>query len=189
MNAKIKLKICTVVSAMLVVVLYILFHETGHLLVMLSAGETIDDFSILGAHVSGHGGKYTFVSNLWLNVNGAVLPVIISLVYLLFYKKERQNTFYRMFSFFAGFMPIFTLFAWVFIPLAYINGTAPPNDDCTKFLVSFSQIANPLFVSAAALVIIVLGGILFIKKGVLRNYICEIQESKKEVTMNSDLDE
>lgn len=180
MNQKIKLSLCVVVSAMLVVVLYILFHETGHLIVMLSAGEVIDDFSILGAHVSGHGGEYTFVSRMWLNANGAVLPVIISFVYLWFYKEDRQNTFYRMFSFFAGFMPIFTLFAWVFIPLAYINGTAPQNDDCTKFLVSFSQIANPLFVSAAALVIIVLGSILFVKKGVLRNYICELQELKKK---------
>ncbi|MBQ6211981.1 MAG: hypothetical protein IJJ57_03700, partial [Ruminococcus sp.] len=61
------------------------------------------------------------------------------------------------------------------------------NDDCTKFLMSFSQIANPLFVSAAALVIVVLGSILFIKKGVLRNYIYELQALKKEVTVNSDL--
>lgn len=180
MNKKTRLLLCVVVSAMFVGVLYILFHETGHLLVMLSAGDIIDDFSILGARVSGHGGEYTFVSNLWLNVNGAVLPLIISLVYLLFYKKEWQNTFYRMFSFFAGFIPIFFLFAWVFIPLAYINGTAPSNDDCTKFLMSFSQIANPLSVSAVALVIIVLGSILFIKKGVLRNYICELQELKKK---------
>ena len=187
MNTKNKLILCSVVSAILVVVLYILFHETGHLIVMLSAGEVIDDFSILSAHVSGHGGEYTFVSDLWLNVNGAVLPLIVSLVYLLFYKKDRNNTFYRMFSFFTGLVPISSLLAWVIIPFVYLNGTAPPNDDCTKFLMSFSQIANPLFVSAAALVIVVLGSILFIKKGVLRNYIYELQALKKEVTVNSDL--
>ena len=187
MNKKTKLTLCTVVSAILVVVLYILFHETGHLIVMLSAGEVIDDFSILGAHVSGHGGEYTFVSSLWLNVNGAILPLIVSLVYLLFYKKDRNNTFYRMFSFFTGLVPISSLLAWVIIPFVYLNGTAPPSDDCTKFLMSFSQIANPLFVSAAALVIVVLGSILFIKKGVLRNYIYELQALKKEVTVNSDL--
>ena len=186
MNKKTKLTLCTVVSAILVVVLYILFHETGHLIVMLSAGEVIDDFSILGAHVSGHGGEYTFVSDLWLNANGAVLPLIVSLVYLLFYKKDRNNTFYRMFSFFTGLVPISSLLAWVIIPFVYLNGTAPPSDDCTKFLMSFSQIANPLFVSAAALVIVVLGSILFIKKGVLRNYIYELQALKKEVTVNSD---
>ena len=121
--------------------------------------------------------------------NGAVLPLIVSLVYLLFYKKDRNNTFYRMFSFFTGLVPISSLLAWVIIPFVYLNGTAPPSDDCTKFLMSFSQIANPLFVSAAALVIVVLGSILFIKKGVLRNYIYELQALKKEVTVNSDLSE
>ena len=89
-----------------------------------------------------------------------------------------------MFSFFTGVVPISSLLAWVIIPFVYLNGTAPPSDDCTKFLMSFSQIANPLFVSAAALVI---GSILFIKKGVLRNYIYELQALKKEVTVNSDL--
>ena len=180
MNTKNKLILCSVVSAILVVVLYILFHETGHLIVMLSAGEVIDDFSILSAHVSGHGGEYTFVSDLWLNANGAVLPLIVSLVYLLFYKKERNNTFYRMFSFFTGLMSISTILAWAIIPFLYLNGTAPLNDDCTKFLMSFSQIANPLFVSAAALVLIVLGSILFIKKGVLRNYIYELNKMKSK---------
>lgn len=180
MDKKTKLTLCTAASAILVVVLYILFHELGHLIVMLSAGEVIDDFSILSAHVSGHGGEYTFVSNLWLNANGAVFPLIVSLVYLMFYKKDRNNTFYRMFSFFTGLLPISTLLAWVIIPFVYLNGTAPPSDDCTKFLMSFSQIANPLFVSAAALVLIGIGTILFIKKGVLRNYIYELQEEKKK---------
>ena len=180
MNKKYKPLLCTVVSTTLLIVLYILFHELGHLIVMLSAGEVIDDFSILGAHVSGHGGEYTFVSDLWLNANGAVLPLIVSLVYLLFYKKERNNTFYRMFSFFTGIIPISTILAWVIIPFLYLNGTAPLNDDCTKFLMSFSQIANPLFVSAAALVLIVLGSILFIKKGVLRNYIYELNKMKSK---------
>ena len=180
MNKKYQPLLCTVVSTTLLIVLYILFHELGHLIVMLSAGEVIDDFSILGAHVSGHGGEYTFISELWLHANGAVLPLIISFVYLLFYKKDRDSTFYRIFSFLAGFIPLFSLFAWVFIPLAYINGTAPSNDDCTKFLMFFSQIANPLFVSAVALVIIVLGSILFIKKGILRNYIYELKETNKK---------
>ena len=85
-----------------------------------------------------------------------------------------------MFSFFTGLVPISSLLAWVIIPFVYLNGTAPPNDDCTKFLMSFSQIANPLFVSAAALVIGVLGSILLIKIGVLRNYICEVQKLKKK---------
>ena len=180
MNKKTKKVLCVVVSVMLILVLYILFHELGHLIVMLSAGAVIDDFSIFGAHVSANGGEYTLVSNLWLNANGVVLPLIISLVYLCFYNKDRESTFYRMFSCFVGVVPITSLFAWVFIPFAYMKGIAPPSDDCTKFLMSFSQIANPLFVSGAALILIVIGSILFIKKGVLRNYIYELQEMKKK---------
>ncbi len=180
MNKKAHIAICTLVSVMLILVLYILFHELGHLIVMLSAGAIIDDFSMFGAHVSAHGGEYTLVSTLLLHANGAVLPLIISFAYLCFYKKDRESTFYRMFSVFVGVVPITSLFAWVFIPFAYIKGTAPPSDDVTQFLTSFSQIANPLFVSVIALVLIVLGIILFIKKGVLRNYISELQEMKKK---------
>ena len=58
MNIKAKFILCLLSSATLLTVLYILFHELGHMIVMLSAGDTIDDFSIIGAHVSGHGGTY-----------------------------------------------------------------------------------------------------------------------------------
>lgn len=53
MNKKSKLVFCIFASAGLMLVLYIAFHELGHMIVMLSTGETIDDFSIIGAHVSG----------------------------------------------------------------------------------------------------------------------------------------
>ena len=65
-------------------------NQKGHLIVMLSAGATIEDFSIFTAHVSATGGNYTKMSELWLNVNGVFLPVICSLVYLLFYKIVRN---------------------------------------------------------------------------------------------------
>jgi len=180
MNKKQNYLLCTISAALIVSVLYILIHETGHLIVMLSAGETIDDFSVFGAHVSGHGGEYTTASKLWLNANGAVLPVIVSFVYLLFFKKERQGTFYRMFSFFAGVVPAVSLFAWVIVPVIYKTGNPPQGDDVTHFLTTFSEFADPLFVSAAALVIIGLGIVIVIKKGVLHNYLEEIRGSKKK---------
>ena len=180
MNKNSKFLLCTVAAFIPVIVLYILFHELGHLIVMLSAGDVIDDFSILGAHVSGHGGEYTLVSAMWLNANGAVLPLIISFVYLLFYNKDRNSTFYRLFSFFFGFAPASSLLAWVIIPFAYIKGSAPAGDDATKFLDSFSQIAHPLLVSAAALLLIVPGIILLIKKGAFRNYIYELRQANKK---------
>lgn len=178
MNIKAKFILCLLSSATLLTVLYILFHELGHMIVMLSAGDTIDDFSIIGAHVSGHGGTYTNASNLWLHANGAVLPFVISLAYVLLYRKKSNNTFYRCFSFFVGLVPSCTLLAWIIIPFIYLKGTAPAGDDVTHFLDNFSQAAHPLIVSAAATLLIGIEVFLSTKKGVIENYFSEIKVMK-----------
>lgn len=86
-----------------------------------------------------------------------------------------------MFSFFFGLIPICSLLAWVFIPIAFLNNRAPAGDDVTKFLFNFSQTASPLYVSTVAALLITIGAVLMIRKGVLKNYILEIKEfSKKE---------
>ena len=86
-----------------------------------------------------------------------------------------------MFSFFIGLFPICSLLAWVFIPFAFINGKAPAGDDVTQFLLNFSQTGSPLVVSVVAALLIGIGVVLLIRKGVLKNYILEIKElSKKE---------
>ena len=181
MNKKSKLFFCLLASVGLVLVLYIAFHEFGHMIVMLSAGATIDDFSILGAHVSAHGGEYTIISDMWLHANGTLFPLIAAFLYLAFYRRERKNTFYRTFSFFAGLTPICSLLTWVFIPIAFVNGRAPVGEDVTSFLLSFSQIGSPFIVSAAAALLFGIGAVLMIRKGVLKNYISESKEqSKKE---------
>ncbi|MDO5155919.1 MAG: hypothetical protein Q4D51_08125 [Eubacteriales bacterium] len=181
MNKKGKLIINVLAAAGVTMVLYIALHEFGHLIVMLSAGATIDEFSIIGAHVSAHGGEYTNLSDLWLHANGALFPLISVFIYLTFYRRELNKTFYRVFSFFFSLIPMCSLFAWVFIPFAFINGKAPIGDDVTKFLFNFSQTASPLYVSAVAALLITIGAVLMIRKGVLKNYILEIKEfSKKE---------
>ena len=166
-------------SVGLVLVLYIAFHEFGHMIVMLSAGATIDDFSILGAHVSAHGGEYTNISDLWLNANGALFPLIRAFIYLIFYRRELNKTFYRVFSFFVGIVPICSLLAWVFIPIAFMNDKAPAGDDVTNFLLNFSQTASPLIVCVVAAFLIGIGVVLMIRKGVLKNYILESKELRK----------
>ena len=93
-------------SALITVFIYILLHELGHMIVMLSAGATITDFSIFTAHVSGIGGNYTNLSNLWLHANGALLPVIVALIYALFYKKDAESVFYHQFSYMFTLMPL-----------------------------------------------------------------------------------
>lgn len=52
MSKKVKSIGYILLSAAIGVCLYILFYEFGHMIVMLSVGATITDFSIVTAHVS-----------------------------------------------------------------------------------------------------------------------------------------
>lgn len=97
MRKKVKDFLLILSSALLALVIYILLHELGHLIVMVSAGATINDFSIITAHVSATGGEYTNLSDLWLNANGALLPVFTAYVYMFFYKSNSEKSFYRIF--------------------------------------------------------------------------------------------
>ena len=175
MKQKIKKVMLVFPAAALTIVIYIFLHEMGHLIVMVSAGATITDFSILTAHVSAIGGEDTTVSDLWLNVNGAMLPVVVGFLNMIFYNPKYKNTFYRFFMYMLALMPIGSLFAWLFLPIAYVNGNAPAADDVTKFLNNFSRNYHPLLVSLAAMVIVGSGVALMIKKRMFQNFIAEIR--------------
>ena len=176
MDNKVKKVLYVFESALLSIFLYIILHEGGHMIVMLSAGATITDFSILTAHVSGVGGNYTNASDLWLQANGALLPVIVSFIYMLFYKKESRSMFYHIFSYMFCLIPVGSLFAWVIIPFVYMQGNAPAGDDVTKFLYNFTHDYHPLLVSAVAVLIIAVGIILMIKKEIIKTFIVEIRK-------------
>ena len=176
MNKKIKSIGYTLLSAGIAFFLYILLHEFGHMIVMLSVGATITDFSIFTAHVSADGGNYTDLSDMFMNVNGALLPLIISYLYTLLYKKDSTKSFYRIFSYMVTLSPIASMFAWVFIPFAYLHTDVPINDDVTKFLAVFCESYHPLIVSVMAVVLIGMGVFLMIKKRVIYNFIEEIKQ-------------
>lgn len=176
MNKKIKNILQLILAAGISLPLYILVHELGHLIVMLSAGATIEDFSIFTAHVTATGGNYTKIGELWLQANGVFLPMIFVLVYLLFYKKDNTSSFYHFFSYVAAMVPLGSMLAWVFIPFSYINGNAPVNDDVTKFLNVFSQYYHPLIVSVVAVVIIGIGIVIIVKKEIIRTVIKIVKE-------------
>lgn len=118
-------------SAGIAVYLYIFLHEFGHMVVMLSAGATITDFSIFTAHVSGYGGDYTNLSKMCEDANGALFPLIISYIYTLLYQKGNTKSFYRIFSYIVTLVPVASMLAWVIIPFVYLQGNAPVNDDVT----------------------------------------------------------
>lgn len=166
-------------SAVVAVFLYIILHELGHTIVMLSAGSTITDFSIFSAHVTCVGGNYTNITDMWLHVNGALFPLIVSYIYILFYKKNSTKPLYRIFSYMATFVPVCSILAWVIVPFTYLQGNAPFNDDATKFLVIFCQNYHPLIVSAVAVILIGVGVVLMVKKRVLQNFIDEIMLKEK----------
>jgi len=176
MDSKVKKAICIFASALIVILLYIILHEGGHLIVMLSAGATITEFSILTAHVSGEGGNYTNVSALWLHANGALLPVIMSFAYMLLYKKKSKSMFYHIFSYMVCLIPSCSILAWVIIPFLYMQGNAPASDDVTNFLYNFTNEYHPLIVSGVAALIIAVGIILMIKKQIIKNFILEIKK-------------
>lgn len=177
-NKKARLMLYVFCSALLTVFLYVLLHEVGHMLVMLCAGSTITEFSIIGAHVCGEGGVFTYFLELWHNANGVLLPLLLSYIYALFYRREKKSPLYRVLSFFVCSVPASSMLAWVILPFVYLNGTAPAGDDVTKFLNFFSWNYHPLTVSAAAAVLIGISVFLMIKKRVLRNFIEAIKASR-----------
>lgn len=176
MNKKIKSIGYILLSTGIGVFLYILLHEFGHMIVMFSVGATITDFSIITAHVSAVGGDYTNLSNMCMEANGALFPLIISYLYILLYQKGSKKSFYRIFSYVVTLMPIVSMLAWVIVPFVYLQGNAPINDDVTKFLVVFCENYHPLIVSVTALVLIGMGVVLMIKKRVIHNFIEEIKQ-------------
>ncbi|MBU9724814.1 M50 family metallopeptidase [Diplocloster modestus] len=168
MNSKVKTVSFLLLSAFIMVPLYIVLHEGGHALVALLCGAKITSFSILGAHVSSVGGVYTsFTSSLHYSA-GLLLPVLVSVLYMLCYQKERAGVFYRLFSFLFMALPTFSILAWILVPLLYLNGRAPVGDDATQFLDASGL--SPLLVILTALLLFLLNLILAWHKKIIQNY-------------------
>ena len=169
------------ISAIAIVFLYIHLHESGHVIVALSAGARITEFSILRAHVSWEGGNFTDTSDLWVNANGTLFPLFLSYIFLLFYRKESRNTVYRFFSLFFGLCPALGLLSWFVKPFVYVEGTFTPSDDTSQFLYNFSQGHSPMIVSIAAAVLFGISILLVIRKRVIQNFIEEIKRTREAV--------
>lgn len=173
---KVKKILYLLISLLISLLLYVLLHELGHLIVMLYAGAKVIDFSIFTAHVTAVGGNYNNLLELWLHANGMLFPVIVSFVYMLFYKKENNSSFYHIFSYVISLPSICSILAWVVIPFTYIRNHAPAHDDVTMFLHNFTQKYHPLIVSIAAILIITVSMVIMIKKGIVKNFITEMKK-------------
>ena len=171
MQHKLKLLGLVILLGIFTLILYIILHELGHCIVAVACGAKITEFSILTAHMTYIGGNFTDLEAMWLHANGILFPLIISYVYMIFYQKECANSLYRILSYFVGILPVFSLFAWVFIPILILNGNTLSGDDCAKFLDIFSLKYSPVLVIVSAVVLIVLGLILMIRKNIIKNFV------------------
>lgn len=168
-----------VLMAILAIFLYILLHEFGHVIVLWSVGADITEFSIASAHVNYAGGQWTDVSDRWMHLNGMLFPLILSVLYMLLYRREIKNSFYRIFSGFVTLIPLGSLMAWVIIPFLYMNGQAPEGDDVTKFLYNFTHDHSAYWVSVVALLVIFASIAIALWKGIIQNFKAEIKKIKK----------
>lgn len=168
MNAKAKMILSLFVSFIIVIPVYIILHEGGHALVALLCGGRITAFSVVGAYMSFEGGSFTTVTMSLFHAAGMLLPVLAAVVYMLTYRSNIESIPYRMFSLIVTAAPAGSVFAWIFVPVLYLAGQAPPNDDVTKFI-DHSGL-NPWAVMLAAVVIIACYLFIAWKKKIVQTY-------------------
>lgn len=165
-------------SAILSIFLYILLHEFGHVIVLWSVDADITNFSIVSAHVNYVGGEWTNASDRWMHLNGALFPLVLAVLYMLLYRREINNSFYRVFSGLIAIVPVASLMAWVIIPLIYMGGHAPEGDDVTKFLYNFTYDYPAYLVSIVALLVVIISIAIALWKGIPQNFEMEVRRLK-----------
>ena len=100
-------------------------------------GAKITKFSIFEAYMNYDGGVFTETSLSLFNIAGMLLPVLLSIAYMMFYRSTSVNQiFIEFFSFIALVMPIGAIGSWIFVPILYLFDMAPAEDDVSKFIVS-----------------------------------------------------
>ncbi|WP_394921727.1 M50 family metallopeptidase [uncultured Robinsoniella sp.] len=177
MNEKSKNILLLFVSLLIVVPLYIFLHEGGHALVAVLCGGRITDFSILQAHMSSVDGEYNTVTSSLLKAGGVLLPIIITSIYILLYRKENEKPFYRIFSCLFVLGASFSSAAWILVPILYLNGSAPVNDDATQFL-NVSGI-NPIVVIVVAVLLLSALVIFTWRRKIFQNYLAVFRSESK----------
>ncbi len=168
MNLKVKIILSLFISLILVIPIYILLHEGGHSLIAVLCGAKITKFSILGAYMSYEGGSFTPITLSLSNAAGMLLPVLTAVVYMLTYRNQAASILYRIFSFLFVLVPTGSILAWVLVPVLYLAGWAPPNDDVTKFI-NHSGL-SPWMVLFAAIILFACCLFIAWKKKIIQRY-------------------
>ena len=150
-------------------ILYIFLHEGGHALINILCGGRITSFSIFTAHVSSTGGNYNTITSSLLYAAGMLLPVMISMCFILFiYRQDKKSTFYHIFSFYFTIVPTGSILAWLLVPLLYLQGNAPASDDVTLFLNASGL--SPVLILILALLLFLLNLNMMRRKKIIRKW-------------------
>lgn len=152
---------------------YIFLHESGHALVAILCGAQISKFSIIQAHTWWSGGSFTDVTSSLCHAAGVLLPICVSLMGILFYRRKFENTIYRLIFPFFIMISTATLIVWVLFPVLSLYITLPEQEDVTKFLRSSGL--EPMVVSLGSAALIFLMIFLVSRKGIFQNLVCTIK--------------
>ena len=167
MNRERKIVLTLIASLWVSMPLYLLLHEGGHVLVAKWCGARIVEFNLFEAYVIAEGGSFNKVSLAMFDAAGMLMPVSVFTLYLISYKGDKKQAFYRIFSAFFTGMNLFSIGVWVVIPIKYMMGTANVNDDVTKFI-EVSKI-HPIKISLIASVVLGIYSLIIWRKKVFQN--------------------
>ncbi|HKM35037.1 MAG TPA: hypothetical protein VJY54_09900, partial [Lachnospiraceae bacterium] len=152
------------VAAILGVFLYLILHEFGHCLVVWLKGGKVTEFMIiaLSPHMSFEG----VLESPLIDVAGAVFPLFFYIIFVLLLKQKIKKALPLYFMIFYCNVYCSSLISWILIPIKYMFGIAPADDDVTKFIRS-SNIA-PIVVSIVVFVLLAVLSIITVK--IIRKY-------------------
>lgn len=179
-NRKARILVYLLVSACIVVPLYILCHEMGHAAVAYICGADTIHISIAGAYMNSSGGSYNRATSAMLNIAGMLVPAIISIIYILLYQRKKDSLFYRLFSFLLVAAFSMPAAAWILVPVLYMLGKAPMGDDVTKFLDVTGM--NPVILILFAVILLVVSIFLAWRRGIIRNYWEELRKEEQKIS-------
>ena len=182
MERRIKTGLRMVPVVIFVLFFYVFLHASGHTIVALASGSKITEFDLFSTrpHMNYKGGNYTLFSTLWLHANGSLLPLFVSYIVAITYKKEIQNFFYRAFCFLFCTINTCSFLVWAVVPLLYMNGYMDAGEDAFKFTKIFFMYQDPRIISVFALLLTGLGALLIFWKEIPRHFFQHVRGLPKK---------
>jgi len=164
----VKKAVISFVIIVLGIYLYVFLHEAGHALVGIVYGNTIESFVVFGRwpHVSlGYPFHFTTFGYGLFFAGGALLPIVVAVIAICFYKSDVKYPWYHeFFRFIADILPFVTLLIWAGFPILSLFAEPPQWEDVTRFMAITG--IHPLLVATGTAVIVCAFWLLARKKGI-----------------------